>query len=284
MALTTNVYAFGSCRVLSPLAILHRHGLIKVRNRRTEWYVHSTRDILQKIDIVTGKKFVGFDQIPLLTTKPNEYQTKTDGTITLQDIDVFILEISSIKSHILGDIEVQQWCVRNLGQDAGIDMDRYNHALRIPPQERDLSFLSHNAPPLVHDIASRCVIRVLRREDVLDDLAGIEGILNPRRMILVPPINLKTENGKQIESRGLLWNTLRDYCFEKRHAFFDPAPIILQYGRDKALRDLGHYTRQFEIHLAESLLNQIHSLHLPENRSREKVDSIITNTAASNPL
>jgi hypothetical protein len=260
MVFRPDVYAFGSCRVLSPLRILHRHGFVKVRNRRAEWYVHSTKDILQKIAVVTGKKHIGCDKIPLITTRPNEYHAATNGAEILKDIDVFVIEVSSIKSHKSDDIEVQQWCVRNLGQDAGIDMDRYNHALGIPPQERDLSFLPHNAPSLVTQIAQRCVFRTLHREDVMDDLAAIKSRLNPRHMILVPPINLKKEDGKQIESRELLWQTLHDYCLQHGHSFFDPAPIILQYGRDKALRDLGHYTQQFENHLAGCLLNQVNSL------------------------
>ncbi|GGC52480.1 hypothetical protein GCM10010994_09410 [Chelatococcus reniformis] len=45
------VSAIGSCRVFTPLNLVRRRKEILTGHASAEWYTHSTKDVLQKIDI-----------------------------------------------------------------------------------------------------------------------------------------------------------------------------------------------------------------------------------------
>lgn len=255
-----NVYCIGSCRTYVPLSILHDMKIVQNRHITTDWHTHSTRDTLQKIEHVTGRRRIEDWQKPLLATDPHQYTFDAGHRKMFDDIDYTIVEISSRRSLTFGDFEIQQWCWTNLARECGCDLDRFTKEMLRLPSERDLSCLPATAPDILVRIAKEGQLRHFTGEEIIADLEIIATRVNGKQ-IYIPPITVPLADGTLIPERAMICDALQTFCKNNGHTYFNPAPFIIAAGRESALLDEGHYTQPFQTILAGHLINVICPTH-----------------------
>lgn len=61
-----SVVVIGSCRVYTPTSRAIGDYKLRLNHGKTEWFTHSTRDIIQKIKILDGKIEIDEKLVPLV--------------------------------------------------------------------------------------------------------------------------------------------------------------------------------------------------------------------------
>lgn len=250
------VAALGSCRVTRPLARLESRGLIRTIHRDAAWYTHSTRDALQKLDIVCGRRVLDDREIDLVVHGRDKWQPAAHRPDFFAAADCFVVEISSLKTVEYGGLEIQQWCLRDLVQGLGASLADLMALLALPPARRPASGIAAMPPGLVQDIAAKARAGKQSASDCIADLGRLQARLG-KPAVYVPHLNVRTEAGRMLPDRLRLVRALRQFCARRGQAFFDPAPLIAAAGQAAALQDIDHYRPEFEIAVGEALYASI---------------------------
>ena len=246
------VGAFGSCRIMGPLNRLQRTKKIVTRYKNIDWYTHSARDALQKMEIVTGRRTLADHEVPLVAHGADRWHPETHHAGIFNDVTCFVVEISSLKLTSYRGLEIQQWCLRDILLGQGIHVGQFNKVLGIPTGERNLDFLPNTTSDLVRDIAA-CAISIKQSAtDLYEDLHRI-CVVAERPVIFVSHINVEGSSGTLLDERVLISEVVHDFCDSRGLAFVDPTVHVLAYGRDGALVDLSHYKSDFETIMGEKM-------------------------------
>lgn len=246
------VAGIGSCRIMTPIGIIERQGSLKVCHNDALWYTHSTRDILQKIRVVTGEVTLKDEEVPFVVDGIHKYRPNKHRPNIFSAVDCFVVEVSTVKNLNYHGLEIHQWCLRDLLLKEGISVEAVTKLLQLRPDERDLSFLPSGLPGMLRSVIAEAVASRQTEASLRADLACIVKALNAP-LLLVPHLNLPGAGDQLIPERVFLSEVLERFSADHGTGFFDPAPHIKEFGVAAALQDLGHYSPAGEKMIAEKL-------------------------------
>lgn len=223
------VSAIGSCRIHTPIRLLAR-GRIRTDHQGAEWYTHSTRDALQKLKIVRGQLQIPDELVPLIAeTHEQKWNPGAHRPDFYGATDVFVIEICSRKIASYEGIYFQQWPARMVMTD--------------PDQHGVLASYVEKAKH-----------RLQSEGEIMDDLDRLCTRL-AKPVVFVSHVNVKMTDGRPFPDRRLLRDLLEAFsAADSRATFFDPTPVVLEFGEEGAMLDSGHYREEFYSVLAKKLL------------------------------
>ena len=95
------IFALGSCRLVGPITNLHNSGLITFTNSEACWYTHNSKEVLQRLEFMTGEIELP-DMVKRLTMDLDSCKTPHDkATSQSIEADIGVFEISTriVKKH-----------------------------------------------------------------------------------------------------------------------------------------------------------------------------------------
>lgn len=244
----------GTCRINTPLKRGATRYPIRLDYRRTYGFVHTSEEVLQQMRYRRGELVVPDELKPLLF-RPG-YCRESDEAVT-DNGDLTIVEISSSKSCLIGDIAVQtNYVIRH-----------FNDLLSLPNRAKrfwDLvtrgeraelhAFLSspnlaHLCAPEGRELLSRMTFHKQNFDEVMADMTAITDLVGTDRLLFVTHVNARAADGELISSRDRLirWVKLASERLGVR--CFDPTELMLEMGQERAMEreglDLTHFTNPF---------------------------------------
>lgn len=221
------VSAIGSCRVFAPLQRAETRGLIEVGHEGVDWLTHSSRDVLQKLAIVSGQRTLEEQHVPLLISEVKKFHPEVHRKDFYWDTDVFVVEICSIKLIQLGELYLQQWCVR--------------------------AALEEEASSSTRQLAERAHTTLMTENDIHQDLKQIHAQLQ-RPVLFVLHNLLKKPDGTVPKERLIIRRAFKAAADEiPGFTSFDPTESILEYGEANAMKDRAHYNPAFDEYLGTKM-------------------------------
>ncbi len=258
------VSVIGSCRARGPVDSLAREGKLWVTDRSALWFTHSTRDALQKIDIVTGRKTLKPSEISLVVRGARNYfHPETHGPAFYKKTDCFVVEICSVRCFESKGLEIQIVSLNELLVKDGISWPLFLELLAQPPDKRDLSRLPKDVSRRVRTIVAHGSFTLQTSKGLMKDLDLLREKTRGKALVLIPHVNVKGSNGRLIAERSLIAKTLKAYCQKNGLVFFDPVPVLRAFGRKKALADINHYQPAFVPFLGKHLFKAIQKAVAP---------------------
>jgi hypothetical protein len=205
-------------------------GRITVGHRGgAEWFVHSTREVLQKIEIMNGRMDLPETIEPLLVHNPLKFDRSAIRPDFYAGTDVFVVEVSSIKNLRANGWHLQQWCVR------------------------DILSGSRQVSEATHAIVDGARQHVQSAQELRADIQAIVAALHPTPVAFVPHLTIPRDDGSPFPERTLI----RDVLLSSSVTTIDPTPWVLGAGYDLAMVDSGHYRPSFEIEVGSRLVAEI---------------------------
>ncbi len=252
------VSVIGSCRARGPAVEIARKGHIWISDYTTLWLTHSTRDSLQKIDIVTGRKKLKPAEVPLVVQNPKDYyRPEIYGPSFYERTDCFVVEICSVRCFACKGVEIQIVILNGLLQKNGVSWPLFIELLEQPPDKRDFSRLPKNVSRRLKSIVAHGSFTFQTAKNIAKDLDLLREKTKSKALVLMPHLNVKGSDGRLIAERSRLTKTLKAYCKKNGLVFFDPLPVLRAFGLKKALIDINHYQPAFIPFLGRHLLKAI---------------------------
>jgi hypothetical protein len=219
-AMVLKVSAIGSCRVYAPLQCAKDRRLIELGHDGVEWLTHSSRDVLQKVAIVNREKTLTKEHVALLISEVRKFRPEVHRSGFYRDTEVFVIEICSIKLIQLGELYLQQWCVK--------------------------AALEEEASSRVRQLAEQARTTLMTENDIRADLLSIHARLK-KPIVFVLHNLLKKDDGTIPKERLIIRRAFKAAASEiPGFTSFDPTDAILEYGPAKAMKDRAHYTPAFD--------------------------------------
>ena len=234
------VLAIGSCRIFRPLRRLHEQGLIELVNREDhQWFNHSAAAARQFIDIAQGRKEVPEDLRAAAFETTIGYEAEMLGTI--EGFDLALVEVSTLKEHRVGNVELNAHKVYHAALDLGIDY-------------RALVNGDVSQVPGGHVLKDMEVTRA-SEESIAENIVEI------RTRLGVPVVTVDhlyyEIDGTPIAERTMLTQILQSISEQHDVAFHSTRPVIEAHGESAALADSNHYRPEFEAVAGHSILESI---------------------------
>ena len=241
-----NVIAIGTCRVHLPLKKLEKEGKIILNNSPVNQYVHTTGEILQRIELLNGgrmppkslRKYI-FEDIRL-DKKQN---------FSIKESDVVVIEVSSIKQISFGKYYLQlnrliDETKANLG--TGKEFELWMTRLRRQIKDGQIAekgnkIIAKKPEKILAQIDSKLL-------DELDLERGLRKIINllGSNILLVNHFNISKKGKGPLQSRQRLCQMMSSLSHRLDVELFDPTPLVNGRKRDKMLKrygeDINHYS------------------------------------------
>ena len=220
----------GSCRVYSPIE-RSVDDSFEIVHGKTNWFTHSTRDVIQKIKVLNNSFKIPEKYVPLVINDVSRYFPEFHREGFFNNTDVFIIEISSIQSNRYNGYELQQWCLRDI-KDSSNDFDI--------------------------EVAANAETTIMTYEEIYDDLGLIYTMLSRKPIIFVSHNLLERPDGSVPKPRPIIQKALSDFSLNNENVFyFDPTEVILEHGVSSSMKDLAHYNKEFELVMGNEILKVI---------------------------
>ena len=224
------ISVIGSCRVYTPLNKITDSCPFQLNHGQTEWFTHSTRDVIQKIKIVNTDIALPDSFIPLVINDNKKYNPGTHKENFYKGTDCYIIEISSIQTNRYAEFELQQWCLRDL---------------KLNPEGNE-------------HIISNLMSTHMTEDEILKDLETIYNLLGKSPILFVSHNMLPKPDGTLPKPRPIIKRALEIFSTQNQDVlFFDPSPTILAYGVDRAMKDPAHYTKEFEPVIGQAIIDKL---------------------------
>lgn len=239
------VLAIGSCRVFRPLHPLHTQGRINLVNDAShQWFLHTAAAARQYINLLTGTTTIP-DQLWELAADPDHKKPESMAAPHLLDVDLIIVEVSTVKQHRIDGIELNGHKVHKVAKEAGFNAAQvFNGKTDSVPEGHLLKRLDYSVATFPE------ITRDLRW---IQDTAGVQ-------VMTMNPTYSVTSDGVQLPERQRLTDHLREIEQEYDLPMYDTKPLILEHGLDVALEDRDHYRPKFIPVVGERLYPMIASL------------------------
>lgn len=202
---------FGTCRI-NGISSNNLNNLIN--------YTHSTKEVLQQIKFLLGKKSFPppFDilcfRTGIVENKPIAYDHLINKLFN--ESTVCVIEICSDKKYVYSDFYLHHLCV-----------------------DKRFSSYNTNTPQTILD-NFQCIKQSY--DEIESDMLEIKTLLEPRKIVVVTHYNSKL-NGEYIESRNNLITSLSKICKKYNIPLVNPSEVLKNYKQEDIMQnDLGHYT------------------------------------------
>ena len=227
-----SVAVIGSCRVYTPINLMADAGELDVVHHNFEWYTHSTRDAQQKLDIIRCRRTLEDAYIPLVISDMRKFKPQTHDPHVLDNAEIIILEICSAQLFLDGGYSLQQWRVRDVLANEGVD-------------ERS------------RQIAQRALNVHMSEDEIVAEIVDLHESVDRLPLLLVTHNMIKRPDGSVPGARKIIRKAVEKASDRDGIFYFDPTMAIEDYGPEKALKDPAHYTKDFESVLGKALVSEI---------------------------
>ncbi|WP_086481631.1 hypothetical protein [Oceanospirillum sanctuarii] len=253
---------FGTCRIRTPLTMLHSGNIIRLQNR---WWghLHSTKDMLQVLDyyekliaIPDNTEKLKLMNLSLLTLptwkKLNPHQLPFD------QVDTFFIELSSMKAYELNtpaSDHPQSLVIDRLpAYFSAISKDAATWVKQLRNQTPDR--LIRTGDELADQLIQHLTLRVMPPSEIKADLLLITQRLKALGVAKICFINTFNVpfNGKKLPGREELSSITKSFVAQLRQTeevlpadnihYFDPSAFIEEH-QQHALTDAHHYHPNF---------------------------------------
>lgn len=245
------VAAFGSCRVQTPLTIANADGLVSFKTDNGIGYIHNPLEIAQAIRLLNGELTAPESLYPLLNVvNPKLLGSAERYATDFEAADLIVVEISSVRI-----IEDGQW---------QLQLNRFREKvekLGAPPQLMSKIFDPRKQEgyvrPTIEEFGLQEFFAAHRFYEL--DTASLDDALRKLRAKISQPVvfvgTIQNDfTGAPIPQRVMTHEALSRLASEMPEtAYFDPTPFLEAAGARSVMKDLGHYTEEFEPVMAEHL-------------------------------
>jgi len=244
----------GTCRINTPLRRGSARYPIRLELQRIYGFVHTSEEALQQLLYRYGQLDFPVDVLPILF-RPGSVQ----GGIISQDnqSDLTIIEISSTKSLKIGDVALQSNYMIRYFADFFASAPRTRRYWELASRDDSTelkAFLAGN-PAFAQQSAvdqallSSVRVRLQTYDDVVADMTAMVDLVGRDRVLFVTHVNAATPDGGLIASRDKLIRWVKTAAQHLGVECFDPTPLMLEFGQERALEheglDLTHFTNAF---------------------------------------
>jgi len=251
------VAAFGSCRVQTPLSIANAQGYLSFKAHNGIGYIHNPLEIAQAIALLKGDVAAPRELYRLLNVvNPKLLGSPDHYAEVFEAADAIVIEISSVRI-----IEDGPWQLQ-------IHRFREEAEKRGAPSKLMSKIFDPSQRPHVMSTIEACgwgEFFTGRRFYELD-AHGLSAALRSLRSKIHQPVlfvgTIRTDfNGAIIPQREMTHLELDRIANEVPNtSYFDPTPVLTAVGARRVMKDLGHYTEEFEPVIAQHLSRAISTL------------------------
>ena len=247
------VTVIGTCRVHDTMAAVSEEGSVILNNGGMESFVHSTPEILLRLRVLMGLESYDKQLLPLQVGESKSPRTQPNDDFVMADTDVFVIEVSTLKTvssqgSPLQFNEVRRHLCTPHGEFGKELATKINDAFN--QRKETVGVMNHDVPDdfptKFHAILEHLRPYVQQEQDIVGDLEEILK-LTQRPTLLVNHINVEGTNGRLISSRNRLCNIVKAFCNERGTALFEPATMFETMDRTKLLmddgQDVNHYAK-----------------------------------------
>jgi hypothetical protein len=260
-----NVAPIGTCRIHSPLRRAATSLPFNLNLARNYGYVHTSAEVLQQLDLMTGGKPVPKPLWPFI------YRPNTTDEFFAQPLcqaDLFFFEISSAKHITVDDVPIQLNYLTRYFDELFSDREfarqfwlfaRSKRPSDIQPWLRTIpQFTKLNEEHQALLTAIR--MREQSAEEIAADMAKIVDRVSADKMIFVTHVDGLTPANTPIATRQRLIELVTDTANKLHVRCFNPTEEMVAFGQNVAMErqglDLTHYTLPFADHLGKIWFNQ----------------------------
>jgi chorismate mutase len=246
------VTVIGTCRVHDTLKEIESLGLIHLNNGGMKTFVHSLPEILLRVHVMQQKSKYLEDIVDLQVGVRSGVKLKPDDDFNLNNSDIIVIEISSLKAiyfqeHPLQFNEVNRHlCTPHGGFGIQlrneIDLAFRNGADEIKVPKKSMP---QSMPEKYKKIIPGLAPLLMNAESIRSYLKKLVDTLDEIPVLFVNHININGRNGGKISSRDKLCQMISKYCEQNNHPVFNPEILFEVYERKDLLakegNDLAHY-------------------------------------------
>ncbi len=257
----TTVSVFGSCRVHTPIQILHKAGQLTLAKSEVYGFTHYTNEIVQQIRLISGAIAAPQRLRPYMNIPPH-WQPKPPRPVAeiFPSTDIFVVEISSIRVVKFKAIYLQINRVRELLNENLTNPEHWVRQVMAKSKPGDLPPVDFK-DPVKAEVYSGVSIHEQSEAEIEKGLAELSALLG-KKILFVSHFNTDYD-GRPIPQRTTIVNAVERFARSTGHGFFDPTEMVKTAGIRTALKDLGHYNTEFEPAVAEALRAKIESMPRP---------------------
>lgn len=265
MAGVPSITVIGSCRVHDPIRAMERDGRATMNQQNIFGYVHNGREVLQQLDIISGRLEVPSRLRPFLNirAKWNWQPAAPDTAIGYRfaRTDAFVVEISSIRLLRFKAVHLQINRTRELlASNPRLESDWW-HKL-VHRGQNDVAAYEEardaTAPKTHVEVATAAFCTEQTVDEVYEDIVRIDELL-PAPVLFVSHFNT-TATGETVRQRQAIVDAMHEAGARNGIAWYDPTRLVLRTGPEKAIKDAAHYREDFVPRLGEELVKEIGEL------------------------
>lgn len=251
---SARVTVIGSCRVWTPFHILEKEGRVSFENTGVYGFTHYAKEALQQLKVMRGEQRIPRSLAPYISHKvlPSGGDAWVD--IPLYDLsrtDLLVIEISSLKEIEFDGYFLQINRLREqLVGDEPLLVEWWRELYDKERSRDRRRFLSVVPRSVERNIVMFVDVAIQDQESLLGDMQGLVSSYNGP-VVFVSHFDTPTFEGEQIELRNRLARYVEENSASLGKEFFNPRLLIEGFGQRQALKDLAHYTEEFERVLAE---------------------------------
>ena len=249
-----SITPIGTCRISTPLKRGAVRFPIKLDYQRIYGFVHTSTEVIQQLRYRRGELSFPTEAHAILF-RPGIAIDERPPQDRLADLT--IVEISSSKVYMLGDIAIQCNYLHQYFADFFAQRPRVRTYLDLTSKgdpEALQTFLDRHPAYKLYSPEDRKILSSLRTrsqsfEEVSADMAQIAEMIGKDRLLFVTHVNVTTADGSLIPSRDKLIRWVKLAAGEMGVDCFDPTQIMLEFGQERAMEadglDSTHFTNAF---------------------------------------
>lgn len=256
-----NVAPIGTCRIHTPLRRAASVFPFTLNLNRNYGFVHTSAEVLQQLDLVSGGNPVPKPLWPLIY-RPNT--TEKFLSREVQKPDIYFFEISSAKHVTVNSVPVQINYVSRLFTEF---FSETSVARKFWSLARDEDAATRHAWLLTvpqflrlgeedQTILASIRMREQSAEDIAADMATIIDRVGLDKTVFVTHVNALTPDNAQIASRNRLIDIVEQAAAALNAKCFNPTAHMDAFGQANAMErqglDLTHFTLPFADHLGKT--------------------------------
>lgn len=226
------VTVIGTCRVHDTLRQMEKKGLIYLNNGGMQTYVHSLPEVFLRLKVIKGNSEYSLNIIDLQVDTRSGTETKPSDDFDIDDSEVIVIEISSLKS-IFYDKQPLQY--NEVNRHLCTPHGEYGIELRANMNyafNNDLSSIIAPKSPCPdslsqthQQIISKLRPKLMNEHEIFSYLNQICEYME-KPILFVNHINVEGKNGRKITSRNRLCKIIDKYCSENGFDLFEPAELF----------------------------------------------------------
>lgn len=256
-----NVAPIGTCRIHTPLRRAASAFPFSLNLTRNYGFVHTSAEVLQQLDLVTGGNHVPKPLWPLIY-RPNT--TEEFLSREVREADAYFFEISSAKHVTVGSVPVQLNYVTRYFSEFFSETSVARRFWLLASEEDEAtrhSWLRTVRQFLRLEEGDQKILGSIRMreqtaEEIAADMAAIVDRVGADKAVFITHVNALTPDNAQIAARNRLIGLVEQAAAALNVRCFNPTAHMNAFGQANAMErqglDLTHFTLPFADHLGKT--------------------------------